>query len=162
MYAHANKMIHSPLIKPPRIECPVEGCHLYNSSSSSTLKEHLKIYHQWLVCPLSGCQDDFPLHFLRHHFSMKHSNMKCFVEGCSYSNISFAELATHVSDIHPYPFLFEVYHALFSHSYRVFFIESRKVICYKILKITLFHVGFGPRTEVTMGYLLSDQFKMHF
>ena len=43
-----------------------------------------------------------------------------------------------------------------------FFIESRKVICYKILKISLFHVGFGLRAEVTMGYLISDQFKMHF
>ena len=46
--------------------------------------------------------------------------------------------------------------------YRVFFIESGKVICYKILKISFFHVGFGPRTEVTMGHLISDQFKMHY
>ena len=27
---------------------------------------------------------------------------------------------------------------------------------------TLIHVGFGPRTELTVGHLLSDQFKMHF
>ena len=46
--------------------------------------------------------------------------------------------------------------------YRVFFIESGKLICYKILKILLFHDGFGFRTEVTMGYLISDQFKTHF
>ena len=42
------------------------------------------------------------------------------------------------------------------------FIESRKVICYKILKISLFDVGFGLRIEVTMGNLISDQFKTHF
>ena len=46
--------------------------------------------------------------------------------------------------------------------YRVFFIESGKVICYKIHKIWLFHDGFGLRTEVKMGHLISDHFKMHF
>ena len=46
--------------------------------------------------------------------------------------------------------------------YRVFFIESGKVICYKILKMWLFHDGFGLRTEVIMGHLISDHFKMHF
>ena len=38
-------------------------------------------------------------------------------------------------------------------SYRVFFIEGQKVICYKIHKISFFHVGFG--------HLISEQFKMH-
>ena len=104
-------MIRSPLIK----QCPIEGCHLYNSSSSSTLRKHLEIHHRWLVCPLLGCQDHFPLDFLRHHFSTKHFIMKCFVKGCSHNNISFAELATHLSNMHPYPFLLEVYHALFPH-----------------------------------------------
>ena len=47
-------------------------------------------------------------------------------------------------------------------SYRVFFIEGQIRIGYKMLKILLFHVGFGFRTEVTMGYLISDQFKTHF
>ena len=46
--------------------------------------------------------------------------------------------------------------------YRVFFIEGQIRIGYKMLKILLFHVGFGFRTEVTMGYLISDQFKTHF
>ena len=31
-----------------------------------------------------------------------------------------------------------------------------------MLKILLFHVGFGLRTEVIMGYLISDQFKNTF
>ena len=43
-------------------------------------------------------------------------------------------------------------------TYRVFFIERLKVISYKILKIQLFHDGFGLRTCVTMGHLISDQF----
>ena len=43
-----------------------------------------------------------------------------------------------------------------------FFIESGKVICYKKLKISLSHVIFGLRTEVIMGHLKSDHFKMHF
>ena len=47
-------------------------------------------------------------------------------------------------------------------SYRVFFIEGQIRIGYKMLKILLFHVGFGFRTEVTMWYLISDQFKTHF
>ena len=47
-------------------------------------------------------------------------------------------------------------------SYRVFFIESAKVICYKRLKILLSKVVFGLRREVTMGHLMSDHFKMHF
>ena len=47
-------------------------------------------------------------------------------------------------------------------SYRVFFIEGQRRIGYKMLKILLFHVGFGFRTEVTMGYLISGQFKTHF
>ena len=47
-------------------------------------------------------------------------------------------------------------------SYRVFFIEGQIRIGYKMLKILLFHVGFGLRTEVIMGYLISDQFKTHF
>ena len=47
-------------------------------------------------------------------------------------------------------------------SYRVFFIEGQIRIGYKMLKILLFHVGFGFRMEVTMGYLISDQFKTHF
>ena len=46
--------------------------------------------------------------------------------------------------------------------YRVFFIEGQIRIGYKMLKILLFHVGFGFRMEVTMGYLISDQFKTHF
>ena len=46
--------------------------------------------------------------------------------------------------------------------YRVFFNESRKVIGYKVLKISLFHVCFGLRTEVTLGHLISDHFKMNF
>ena len=47
-------------------------------------------------------------------------------------------------------------------NYRVFFIESGKVICYKILKISLFYVVFVIKIEVTMGHLISDHFKMHF
>ena len=47
-------------------------------------------------------------------------------------------------------------------TYRVFFIESGKVICYKILKISLFYVVFVIKIEVTMGHLISDHFKMHF
>ena len=47
-------------------------------------------------------------------------------------------------------------------SYRVFFIEGQIRIGYKMLKILLFHVGFGFRTEVTMGYLISDKFKTNF
>ena len=47
-------------------------------------------------------------------------------------------------------------------SYRVFFIEGQIRIGYKMLKILLFHVGFGFRMEVTMGYLISDQFKTNF
>ena len=43
-----------------------------------------------------------------------------------------------------------------------FFMESQKVICYETLKISLFHGGFGLRTEVTVGHLISDHFKMHF
>ena len=46
--------------------------------------------------------------------------------------------------------------------YRVFFIEGQIRISCKMLKILLFHVGFGLRTEVIMGYLISDQFKTHF
>ena len=46
--------------------------------------------------------------------------------------------------------------------YRVFFIEGQIRIGYKMLKKLLFHVGFGFRMEVTMGYLISDQFKTHF
>ena len=46
--------------------------------------------------------------------------------------------------------------------YRVFFIESVKVIGYKIFRISLFYVVFGLRTEVTMGHLISDHFKMLF
>ena len=46
--------------------------------------------------------------------------------------------------------------------YRVFFIESSKVICCKRLKISLSHVVFGLRREVIMGHLMSDHFKMHF
>ena len=47
-------------------------------------------------------------------------------------------------------------------SYRVFFIERQIRISYKMLKISLFHVGSGLRTEVTMGHLISDKFKTHF
>ena len=43
--------------------------------------------------------------------------------------------------------------------YRVFFIEGQIRISYKMLKISLFHVGSALRTELTMGYLISDQFK---
>ena len=43
--------------------------------------------------------------------------------------------------------------------YRVFFIEGQIRISYKILKIPLIHVGSGLRTELTMGLLISDQFK---
>ena len=46
--------------------------------------------------------------------------------------------------------------------YRVFFIEGQIRISCKMLKILLFHVGFGLRTEIIMGYLISDQFKTHF
>ena len=46
--------------------------------------------------------------------------------------------------------------------YRVFFIEGQIRISCKMLKILLFHVVLGLRTEVTMGYLISDQFKTHF
>ena len=46
--------------------------------------------------------------------------------------------------------------------YRVFFIERQIRISYKMLKISLFHVGSGLRTEVTMGNLISDQFKTNF
>ena len=46
--------------------------------------------------------------------------------------------------------------------YRVFFIESGKVICYKVLKISLSHVVFGLRREVTIGHLMFDHFIMHF
>ena len=46
--------------------------------------------------------------------------------------------------------------------YRVFFIEGQIRISRKMLKILLFHVVLGLRTEVTMGYLISDQFKTHF
>ena len=49
-----------------------------------------------------------------------------------------------------------------SPNYRVFFIESQKVICYKIPKISLFHVSFWLKTEVTMGHLISDHFEMYF
>ena len=45
---------------------------------------------------------------------------------------------------------------------QVFFIEGQIRIGYKMLKKLLFHVGFGFRMEVTMGYLISDQFKTHF
>ena len=31
-----------------------------------------------------------------------------------------------------------------------------------MLKISLFHVGFGLRTEVTMGHLNSEHFEMNF
>ena len=47
-------------------------------------------------------------------------------------------------------------------TYRVFFIEGQIRISCKMLKILLFHGGFGLRTEVTMGNLISDQFKTHF
>ena len=47
-------------------------------------------------------------------------------------------------------------------SYRVFFIEGQIRIGHKSLKLLLFHVGFGLRMEVIMGYLISDQFKTHF
>ena len=47
-------------------------------------------------------------------------------------------------------------------SYRVFFIEGQIRIGYKMLKILLFHVGFGFRTEVKMGHLNSDHFEMNF
>ena len=47
-------------------------------------------------------------------------------------------------------------------TYRVFFIEGQIRISCKMLKILLFHGGFGLRTELTMGYLISDQFKTHF
>ena len=47
-------------------------------------------------------------------------------------------------------------------SYRVFFIEGQIRIGYKMLKILLFHAGFGFRTEVTLGYLISDKFKTNF
>ena len=40
--------------------------------------------------------------------------------------------------------------------YRVFFIEGQIRIGFEMPKILLFHVGFGFRTEVTMGYLISD------
>ena len=43
--------------------------------------------------------------------------------------------------------------------YRVFFIEGQIRISYKMLKISLFHVGSGLRPELTMGNLMSDQFK---
>ena len=46
--------------------------------------------------------------------------------------------------------------------YRVFFIEGQIRISCKILKILLFHVGFGLRTEVTMGHLMYDHFQMNF
>ena len=46
--------------------------------------------------------------------------------------------------------------------YRVFFIEGQIRISCKMLKILLFHGGFGLRTDVTMGNLISDQFKTHF
>ena len=44
--------------------------------------------------------------------------------------------------------------------YRVFFIEGQiRIIC-KMLQISLFHVGSGLKTEVTMmGDLISDQIK---
>ena len=57
------------------------------------------------------------------------------------------------------PICVEVYSSVY---YRVFFIERSKVICYKRLKISLSHVVFGLRREVTMGHLMSDHFKMHF
>ena len=34
--------------------------------------------------------------------------------------------------------------------------EGQKVNCYKTHRISLFHLGFGLRTEVTMGHLISD------
>ena len=43
--------------------------------------------------------------------------------------------------------------------YRVFFIEGQIRISYEMLKISLFHVGSGLRPELTMGHLISDQFK---
>ena len=42
------------------------------------------------------------------------------------------------------------------------FFEGQIRISCKMLKISLLHVGFGLRTEVTMGNLISDQFKTHF
>ena len=47
-------------------------------------------------------------------------------------------------------------------TYRVFFIEGQIRISCKMLKISLFHVGSGLRTEVTMGDLISDQIKSPF
>ena len=46
--------------------------------------------------------------------------------------------------------------------YRVFFIEGQIRISCKMLKISLFHVVSGLRTEVTMGDLISDQIKSPF
>ena len=36
-----------------------------------------------------------------------------------------------------------------------------RIFC-KILKISLFHVVFKLRREVTLGHLISDNFKMQF
>ena len=44
--------------------------------------------------------------------------------------------------------------------YRVFFIEGQIRISYKMLKLSLFHVAYGLKTELTMGHLISDQFKL--
>ena len=44
--------------------------------------------------------------------------------------------------------------------YRVFFIVGQIRINCKMLKISL--VGFGLRTGVTLGNLISDQFETHF
>ena len=40
--------------------------------------------------------------------------------------------------------------------------EGQKVNCYKTLRISLFHLGFGLRTEEIMGHLISDHLKMQF
>jgi len=46
--------------------------------------------------------------------------------------------------------------------YRVFFIEGQMEIGCKMLKVSLFHVVSGLKTEVTMGDLISDQKKSPF
>ena len=40
--------------------------------------------------------------------------------------------------------------------------EGQKVNCYKTHRISLFHLGFGLRTEEIMGHLISDHLKMQF
>ena len=42
------------------------------------------------------------------------------------------------------------------------FIEGQIRISYKMLKISLIHVSSGLITELTMGHLISDQFKSPF